>query len=38
MPIEIIDPLIIFLSIISGVIVGFSLGLIVGCHLERKND
>jgi len=30
MPIEIIDPLIIFLSIISGVIVGFSLGLIGG--------
>jgi len=30
MPIEIIDPFIIFLSIISGVIVGFSLGLIGG--------
>jgi len=30
MPIEILDPFIIFLSIISGVIVGFSLGLIGG--------
>jgi len=30
MPIEILDPIIIFLSIISGVIVGFSLGLIGG--------
>jgi len=30
MPIEILDPIIIFLSIISGIIVGFSLGLVGG--------
>jgi uncharacterized membrane protein YfcA len=30
MPVELLDPIIIFLSIISGVIVGFSLGMIGG--------